>query len=356
MKHSNTKPRSYAHLSAEKRGIIQAMHREGNKQKEIANAIGVNQSTISRELKRGKTRQMTYDHQYVDVYLAETGSRVYKENRLNSKARGALFGKSTFIKAFEEALLTPKKDRVFSVDTFIHKYRREHPLEIVPCTKTMYKYINLGLLRVKNIDLPMKTRIRPRKQSSEPRGINKKLFGKSIDQRCPDVLFREEFGHWELDLVIGKKTKGEPCIITLVERKTRKLLTKKTWRWDAGSIVKSIKKMILKEGQACFKTLTTDNGSEFSKLSHLEYALKNLEVFFAHAYSAWEKGSNERHNRMLREYLPKGTSFKKLTYQELAHYTNTINNRFRKILDYQTPNDCYNMEVAKLQETLREAG
>ncbi|KAA9218304.1 MULTISPECIES: IS30 family transposase [Aerococcus] len=356
MKHSNTKSRSYAHLSAEKRGIIQAMHHEGHKQKEIANAIGVNQSTISRELKRGKTRQMIYDHQYIDVYLAETGSRVYKENRLNSKARGALFGKSTFIKAFEEALLTPKKDRVFSVDTFIHKYRREHPLEIVPCTKTMYKYINLGLLRVKNIDLPMKTRIRPRKQSSEPRGINKKLFGKSIDQRCPDVLFREEFGHWELDLVIGKKTKGEPCIITLVERKTRKLLTKKTWRWDAGSIVKSIKRMILKEGQACFKTLTTDNGSEFSKLSHLEYALKNLEVFFAHAYSAWEKGSNERHNRMLREYLPKGTSFKKLTYQELAHYTNTINNRFRKILDYQTPNDCYNMEVAKLQETLREAG
>lgn len=156
---------------------------------------------------------MTYDHQYVDVYLAETGSRVYKGNRSNSKAKGALFGKSTFIKAFEEALLTHKKDRVFSVDTFAHKYRREHPLESVPCPKTMYKYINLGILRVKNIDLPMKTRICPRKQSSEPRGMDKKLFGKSIDQRCPDILSREEFGHWELDLMIGKKTKGEPCII-----------------------------------------------------------------------------------------------------------------------------------------------
>ena len=84
----------------------------------------------------------------------------------------------------------------------------------------MYKYIKLGILRVKNIDLPMKTRIRPRKQSSEPRGMDKKLFGKSIDQRCPAILSREEFGHWEFDLVIGKKTKGEPCIITLVERKT----------------------------------------------------------------------------------------------------------------------------------------
>ena len=299
---------------------------------------------------------MTYDHQYVDVYLAETGSRVYKENRSNSKAKGALFGKSTFIKAFEEALLTHKKDRVFSVDTFTHKYRREHHLESVPCPKTMYKYIKLGILRVKNIDLPMKTRIRPRKQSSEPRGMNKKLFGKSIDQRCPAILSREEFGHWELDLVIGKKTKGEPCIITLVERKTRKLLTRKTWKWDAASIVKSVKKMILKEEQEYFKTLTTDNESEFSNLSQLENGLKDIEVFFTHAYSAWEKGTNERHNRMLREFLPKGTNFKNLIYQELAHYTNTINNHFRKILDYQTPNDCYIMEVAKLQDTLREVG
>ncbi|MGX7415082.1 hypothetical protein ACWOFH_04310 [Aerococcus christensenii] len=60
---------------------------------------------------------------------------------------------------------------------------------------------------MKNIDLPMKTRIRPRKQSSEPRGMNKKLFGKSIDQRYPAILSREEFGHWELDLVIGKKSR-----------------------------------------------------------------------------------------------------------------------------------------------------
>ena len=114
--------------------------------------------------------------------------------------------------------------------------------------------------------------------------------------------------------------------------------------------------MILKEDQEYLKTLTTDNGSEFSDLSQLENGLKDIEVFFTHAYSAWEKGTNERHNRMLREFLPKGTSFKNLIYQELAHYTNTINNRFRKILDYQTPNDCDIMEVAKLQDTLREVG
>lgn len=71
----------------------------------------------------------------------------------------------------------------------------------------MYKYIKLGILRVKNIDLPMKTRICPRKQSSELRGMDKKLFGKSIDQRCPAILSREEFGHWEFDLVMGKKSR-----------------------------------------------------------------------------------------------------------------------------------------------------
>ncbi|MGX7416117.1 IS30 family transposase [Aerococcus christensenii] len=100
--------------------------------------------------------------------------------------------------------------------------------------------------------------------------------------------------------------------MTLVERKTRKLLTQKTWKWDVASIVKSVKKMILKEDQEYLKTLTTDNESEFSNLSQLENGLKDIEVFFTHVYSAWEKGTNERHNRMLREFLPKGTSFKNL--------------------------------------------
>lgn len=81
MSNSSTKTRTFKHLTAEQRGIIQAMHQAGHTQEEISETIGVNQSTISRELKRGKTRQMDYNGRYYDIYLAESGSRVYKDNR-----------------------------------------------------------------------------------------------------------------------------------------------------------------------------------------------------------------------------------------------------------------------------------
>ncbi|MGX7349247.1 hypothetical protein [Dolosicoccus paucivorans] len=85
------------------------------------------------------------------------------------------------------------------MEPFIAVYRKEHPLEVVPCAKTMYKYIHLELLKVRNIDLPMKTRIRPRKNHSHSRGQNKTKLGRSIETRCESVLSKEEFGHWELD-------------------------------------------------------------------------------------------------------------------------------------------------------------
>lgn len=106
--------------------------------------------------------------------------------------------------------------------------------------------------------------------------------------------------------------------------------------------------MIQAQGARCFKSLTTDNGAEFSTLSRLENSLTDTLIFFTHAYAAWEKGTNERHNRILREFLPKGMSLKPLTYKELQVYTETINNRFRKNLDYRCPNDLYAEEVQQL--------
>lgn len=348
MSNSSTRTRTFKHLTAEQRGIIQAMHQAGHTQEEISETIGVNQSTISRELKRGKTRQMDYNGRYYDIYLAESGSRVYKDNRKNCQTKGLQAFSLAFLKALEKALLTKKEKRRYSVDTFVHIYQREHPLERVPCTKTVYQWIDQGLLAIKNIDLPMKTRMRKRKAASKPKGQNTKMLGRSIDLRCESVLSREEFRHWELDLVIGKQTKGEPVIITLLERKTRKYLTKKVWSKCADSIQTAVKSMIEIEGKDRFKTLTTDNGSEFSTLSLLESEVEDLQVFFAHAYSAWEKGSNERHNRMLREFIPKGKSLKDLKYKDLALYTQAINNRFRKCLNYQCPNDLYEEEVKRL--------
>lgn len=225
-------------------------------------------------------------------------------------------------------------------------YREKHPAEHVPCTKTVYTLIDQGVLSVRNIDLPLKTRMRPRKNKpSEPKGTNSKHLGRSIEDRDASVLSREEVGHWEVDLVLGKKTKGEPVIITMVERKSRVLLTKKVWSKRAEDIQKATLQMMRKQGMECFKSLTTDNGAEFSTLSLIEENSSSVQVFFTHAFASWEKGTNERHNGLLREYLPKGKSLRDLKYTELQMYTDAINNRPRRILNYQTPIEFFNNEL-----------
>lgn len=337
-----TTKQTFKHLTDIQRGQLEAMAKEGKyTQIEMAQELGVSQSTISRELKRGRTRQMNSNHTYYECYLADAGARIYRENRKHSRPKGHDKYSDKFLKELPKAIKSTKdKPRIHSVDTFVHTYRKDHPDERVPCTKTVYNLIDQGVLSVKNIDLPMKTRMRPRrKHPSEPKGTNTKHLGRSIEERDPAVLERKEPGHWEVDVMMGKKAKTEPVIITMVERKTRNLLTKKVWSQSAEDIQQATLQLMKRQGLECFQSLTTDNGSEFSTLSLIEEEANDLKVFFTHAYAAWEKGTNERHNGLLREFIPKGRSLRDLKYTDLQKYTDAINHRPRKILNYKSPNE-----------------
>ncbi|AXY24991.1 hypothetical protein CL176_02530 [Suicoccus acidiformans] len=100
-------------------------------------------------------------------------------------------------------------------------------------------------------------------------------------------------------------------------------------------------KMIEKEGVERFKTMTTDNGSEFSTLSNLEHQCEETRIYFTHAYAGWDKGTNEGHNRILCKFLPKGESLRELIYRYLQTDTNTIHHCYRRILNYQCLNEVY---------------
>ena len=100
------------------------------------------------------------------------------------------------------------------------------PRSEMVCTKTLYNYVDLGLLPIKNIDLPEKLR---RNTKAKKARENRKILGQSIEERPEIVKFRTEFGHWEIDTVIGKKDENEPCVLTLVERMTRMCI------WVKGS-------------------------------------------------------------------------------------------------------------------------
>ena len=218
------------------------------------------------------------------------------------------------------------KPRIHSVDTFVHTYKLEHPEDIVPSTKTLYSYIHQGLLDIKPVDLPKAVRIHTK---AKVRPSTKKHLGISIEDRAADINDRSTFGHWEIDSVLGLKTAGEPSIMTLVERQTRFALTIKLPEKKAEYVNQAV--LDYMENYP-IKSITADNGSEFALLSELE----GVDIYFAHAYSSHERGTNENFNGLLREFVPKGVSLHKLTPEDLATYTQAINDRLRRIHNYQS--------------------
>ena len=174
-----------------------------------------------------------------------------------------------------------KKVCIHSVESFVKRYEKVCEDEVIPSTKALYNYTNQGLLEIKRIDLPRATRMKPRtkKRSS----THKRLAGKSIDERPEDIQTRSEFGHWEIDLMIGKKFINEAVLLTLVESKTRFAIARKLPFKSTDFINREINKIVTQYQELDFKTITADNDVEFSKLGELK-CLK--DVFYAHPYSS----------------------------------------------------------------------
>lgn len=324
----STKKSFYSHLSASERGEISAYLKMGKNPSEIARLLGRHRSTINREIKRGSVSQVQDKNGkriYSTVYFPDSGQRVYEINRRKSAYHKLSYCSWTFFKELEKVLTT--KPRCHSVDSFVQTYREKYPLEVIPSTKTVYRYIKDGLLRVKPIDLPKMVSIR--KRSKVRPKATKKILGKSIEERPETSTNRSEFGHWEIDLMLGKKTKGEAVVMTLVERQTRFAIAVKLANKQAETINSAVKSLL---SQYPIFSITSDNGSEFSSLSNL----KGVEVYFAHPYASHERGTNENFNGLLREFLPKGVSLNSLTTEELHHYVSAINDRPRRLHKYKT--------------------
>jgi len=215
------------------------------------------------------------------------------------------------------------------------------------CTKTLYNYVEQGLLPIRNIDLPLKVR---RKTRSSGIRRNKRILGTSIEERPCQVNDRTEFGHWEIDTVIGRKTKGEAVLLTLTERKTREEVIRKLPEKSAEAVMDSLQNLARTAGDlfpVVFKSITADNGSEFSDLALLEECL-GPKVYFAHPYRSGERGTNEVHNGLIRRFIPKGKSLSDYSTSSLERIQQWCNSLHRKVLGYQTPHEAFLAELAAL--------
>nr|WP_278244312.1 IS30 family transposase [Caldisalinibacter kiritimatiensis] len=197
------------------------------------------------------------------------------------------------------------------------------------------------------MDLPLKlTRSTKRSRIR----AHKKLLGTSIDERPEHINDRSEFGHWEIDTVIGKKDKSDSVLLTMTERKTRKEIIRRIPGKTATDVNSALITLANEAGEhfsKVFKSITADNGSEFAELSSFEQ-VGGSKIYFAHPYSSSERGTNERHNGLIRRFIPKGESISQYSTYAITGVQEWCNTLPRKILNYLTPNEAFEDELRLL--------
>ena len=261
----NTEHQKYQHLTSEERHEIEVRLKDGWSIYRIAKHLSRPYNTIANEIKRGTV--LLYSGK-VKRYKADKGQEVYLEHRRNSRRNYRCLETASFLRYVEQQF----KNAKWSFDSTVG-YAKEHHLytekEMV-CTKTLYNYADLGLINIKNIDLPEKI---SRNTKVKKTRLNKKKLGKSIEERPKEIDTREEFGHWEIDSVIGQKKEGQSQVMTIVERKYRKSIWLKVKDHSAEAVNEALERLFSEYGdkyKEVFKSITGDNGSEFANLSKLE--------------------------------------------------------------------------------------
>lgn len=210
------------------------------------------------------------------------------------------------------------------------------------CVATLYRYIDRHVFfNLTNRNLWVKSRRKKRDRQAENRIPHPNL--PRITERPQSVNERREYGHWEMDLVVGKAG-SRPVLLTLTERMTRQELIFKLPDRKAATVCSVFDDLERNtpDFQEKFRSITTDNGPEFLVLRNLQKSIhggKRFDVWYCHSYAAWEKGTNENHNRMIRRWFPKGTDFTKVTKKRVAEIQDWMNNYPRKILGWNTPNE-----------------
>ena len=309
--------RTYTQLTHEQRYQIYVLLKAGHNQTEIANNIRVHKSTISRELRRNRGLKGYRPKQAHELALSR-----------RNKAK-LLIDASTW--AWIETLirfdLSPEQVSDWLQDNFGLHISHEW----------IYQYILTDKRAGGDLHRHLRCQKKRRKRygSYDRRGILKNRV--SIDERPAIVDTRQRLGDWEVDTIIGKGHRH--AIVSLVERKSRLALLRKVERKTAQAVANAVIEL-LKSLPVRTHTITADNGKEFADHERIARDLRT-DVYFAHPYSSWERGTNENMNGLIRQYFPKKCSFVTITQQEIEFVMERLNNRPRKCLGFKTPNDVF---------------
>lgn len=337
------------------RSIIAKALNDGDSKTLIAKELGFSRQAIHNEITRGTVEHMKTDLTIEYVYDPYHAQYMHNE-AVHWKGRLSVIDDcKELIEIIESGIREKLSPEViaYNISIMYKEGKISHKL----CYKTIYNLIYARKLGVSSDDLLYGPK-RHKKAHKEEKIHEKPEGGESIELR-PDISDRVEFGHWEIDCVVGKREGKSTCLMTLVERKTRYGITVLIPKKSKKCIVNALKKIKLKFGKYfydVFKSITADNGCEFKDAIGMSLELKNgkkVKIYFAHAYHSWERGSNENFNRMIRRYYPKGTDFTTINNKELQNVINRINNYPRKQFSFETSTSLFYKELSKLNISIQ---
>jgi len=339
---NNTETRKNKHLNERERYAIELYLREKYTIIEIAKRLGRHKRTIEREIARGTVYLRNSDLSYRKAYCADAGQRKYIENGKNKGSQLKIGNDHKLARYIERKIIEEK----YSPDAVIGEIKAKGlQFKARICTKTLYNYIDRGdvFLRLTNKDLPVKKDGKKRIYQRVKGVSQNNLKGSSIEERPQEAEARQEYGHWEMDCVVGKREE-RAVLLVLSERKTREEIIFKIPNKTQESVIKAIDALENKYKERFrekFKTITVDNGPEFLNYKELERSIINpgrvrTKIFYAHPYSSWERGTNENINKLIRRFIPKGTDISKISKAKIKSIEKWINNYPRRIFGYKS--------------------
>ena len=309
----------YKQLTSEQRYTISVLLQNGTRKKDIAKAINVSPSTITRELKRNSGVRGHYNWETAQANVMRTKRKKPGNHSIDET-----------IKEEAKRLLITEQWSPEQISGALAKENKNISHE------TIYRIIRKD--KAEGGDLYKHCRHRLKHRARPVGGKRISISNRTSISERPVEADGKRFGDFEMDTIVGKGNHG--AIVTLIERSTNMLFMRKL---PKGKNAKELARTVihlLRPFKEQIKSITTDNGTEFACHEMISKSL-GVKVYFADPYSSWQKGGIENANGLIRQYVHKSETFEHVSHQQITRYSRKINMRPRKKLNFRTPQECF---------------
>ncbi len=319
---------SYHHLTMDERNVIYRMRWQGYSYAEIARCLGHHRGTIRRECQRNAGSDGRYEAQ---------NAQTWANSRRRAHVRRTKTGHRGLMAYGGERLIAR-----WSPEQIAGRLSVRPPKDLAGLSishTTIYRWIWSDPERTQQFRPFLRIAHKPRRKPYGKPSRRGQILGKrSIEERPAEANERTELGHWEGDTMVGKGRRG--YLVTCADRTSRYVIARKVQACAAEPVAEQLQQTIRQLPAEKRRSLTVDNGHEFARPTELEKKL-DVPIYFAHPYHAWERGTNENTNGLLRQYLPKGTDLSQVTNAQLQSPVRQLNHRPRKCLGFHTPLEAF---------------